>query len=147
VIKIYIFFFRLGDSFTALLQKLAKVFEDELLPDFLPVLKEALQNQEWQMVELGIFALIIVGENCKTGMEDHLAELLPIVIRCLSHEKAAVRAISCRTFTFYENVEWVVRQPHDQYLEPVMTELLKRILDGNMLVQKEACWALETFEV
>ena len=42
---------------------------------------------------------------------------------------------------------WVVQQPHEQYLKPLMSELLKRILDTNKRVQEAACSAFATLEV
>ena len=41
---------------------------------------------------------------------------------------------------------WVVQQPHEQYLKPLMSELLKRILDTNKRVQEAACSAFATLE-
>ncbi|PNJ13503.1 TNPO2 isoform 14, partial [Pongo abelii] len=41
---------------------------------------------------------------------------------------------------------WVVSQPPDMHLKPLMTELLKRILDGNKRVQEAACSAFATLE-
>lgn len=37
-------------------------------------------------------------------------------------------------------------QPHELYLKPLMTELLKRILDSNKRVQEAACSAFATLE-
>jgi len=54
-------------------------------------------------------------------MVAHLAELVPFLINCLSEKKALVRAITCWTLSRYAH--WVVGQPHDQYLKPLMTEV------------------------
>ena len=40
----------------------------------------------------------------------------------------------------------MVGQPHDQFLKPLMSELLKRILDPNKRVQEAACSAFATLE-
>lgn len=58
-----------------------------------------------------------------TGMVAHLPELVPFLINCLSEKKALVRAITCWTLSRYAH--WVVGQPHDQYLKPLMTEVLQ----------------------
>ncbi|CAH1960720.1 unnamed protein product [Acanthoscelides obtectus] len=79
-----------------------------------------------------------------TGMISHLPELIPYLINCLNDKKALVRAITCWTLSRYSH--WVVSQPHDSYLKPLMTELLKRILDGNKRVQEAACSAFATLE-
>ena len=59
--------------------------------------------------------------GCMTGMVAHLAELVPFLINCLSEKKALVRAITCWTLSRYAH--WVVGQPHEQYLKPLMTEV------------------------
>jgi len=128
----------------AALDVLANVFKDELLPVLLPILKETLFHPEWEIKESGILALGAIAEGCMTGMIPHLAELVPFLINCLSEKKALVRAITCWTLSRYAH--WVVGQPHDQYLKPLMTELLKRILDANKRVQEAACSAFATLE-
>lgn len=71
------------------------------------------------------------------GMVPYLPELIPHLIQCLCDKKALVRSIACWTLSRYAH--WVVSQPPDSYLKPLMTELLKRILDGNKRVQEAAC--------
>lgn len=80
-------------------------------------------------------ALPCVG--CVQGMVPYLPELIPHLIQCLCDKKALVRSIACWTLSRYAH--WVVSQPPDAYLKPLMTELLKRILDGNKRVQEAAC--------
>lgn len=55
------------------------------------------------------------------GMVIHLPELIPYLITCLSDKKALVRSITCWTLSRYAH--WVVGQPHDLYLKPLMTEV------------------------
>lgn len=78
------------------------------------------------------------------GMVPYLPELIPHLIRCLADKKALVRSIACWTLSRYAH--WVVGQPPDLYLKPLMTELLKRILDSNKRVQEAACSAFATLE-
>lgn len=75
--------------------------------------------------------------GCMQGMVPYLPELIPHLIQCLSDKKALVRSIACWTLSRYAH--WVVSQPPDMHLKPLMTELLKRILDGNKRVQEAAC--------
>lgn len=70
-------------------------------------------------------------------MIPYLPELIPHLIQCLCDKKALVRSIACWTLSRYAH--WVVSQPPDSYLKPLMTELLKRILDSNKRVQEAAC--------
>ncbi|EFX68747.1 hypothetical protein DAPPUDRAFT_301259 [Daphnia pulex] len=84
------------------------------------------------------------SKNLEFWRLERLLKLVPFLINCLSEKKALVRAITCWTLSRYAH--WVVGQPHDQYLKPLMTELLKRILDGNKRVQEAACSAFATLE-
>ncbi|NXM88217.1 TNPO1 protein, partial [Oenanthe oenanthe] len=121
----------------AALDVLANVFRDELLPHILPLLKELLFHPEWVVKESGILVLGAIAEGCMQGMIPYLPELIPHLIQCLSNKKALVRSITCWTLSRYAH--WVVSQPPDTYLKPLMTELLKRILDSNKRVQEAAC--------
>lgn len=82
-------------------------------------------------------ALVLLLAGCMQGMVPYLPELIPHLIQCLSDKKALVRSIACWTLSRYAH--WVVSQPPDMHLKPLMTELLKRILDGNKRVQEAAC--------
>ncbi|UYV65623.1 TNPO1 [Cordylochernes scorpioides] len=128
----------------AALDVLANVFHEELLPVLLPILKETLFHLDWVIKESGILALGAIAEGCMQGMVPHLPELIPYLISCLSDKKALVRSITCWTLSRYSH--WVVGQPHEHYLKPLMTELLKRILDANKRVQEAACSAFATLE-
>lgn len=128
----------------AALDVLANVFREECLPIVLPILKETLFHQTWEVKESGILALGAIAEGCMTGMIPHLPELIPYLITCLADKKALVRSITCWTLSRYAH--WVVSQPHEQYLKPLMEELLKRILDANKRVQEAACSAFATLE-
>lgn len=128
----------------AALDVLAIVFSDELLPILVPILKETLFHVDWDIKESGILALGAIAEGCMSGMLSHLPDLIPYLITCLNDRKALVRAITCWTLSRYSH--WVVSQPHDAYLKPLMTELLKRILDSNKRVQEAACSAFATLE-
>lgn len=80
---------------------------------------------------------LFLSPGCMTGMIPYLPELIPHLVQCLSDKKALVRSITCWTLSRYAH--WVVSQPPDTYLKPLMTELLKRILDSNKRVQEAAC--------
>uniref|UniRef100_A0A674H5K9 Transportin-1 n=1 Tax=Taeniopygia guttata TaxID=59729 RepID=A0A674H5K9_TAEGU len=128
----------------AALDVLANVFREELLPHLLPLLKELLFHLEWVVKESGILVLGAIAEGCMQGMVPYLPELVPHLIRCLADRKALVRSIACWTLSRYAH--WVVAQPPELYLKPLMTELLQRVLDGNKRVQEAACSAFATLE-
>ncbi len=135
-----------GKCSAVALEELSKVFKDELIPVLLPLLKETLsQPAQWRLKEAGVLALGAISEGCKSGMVDHLSELFPMLISCLSEKEAAVKAITFWTLSRY--ADWVVGQPHDEYLKPLLTEFLKRIPDGDRFVQQSACSSLATFQV
>ncbi len=91
---------------------------------------------------LGVYTSCLFPSGCMQGMVQYLPELIPHLIQCLCDKKALVRSIACWTLSRYAH--WVVSQPPDSHLKPLMTELLKRILDGNKRVQEAACrWVFE----
>ncbi|KAB0399941.1 hypothetical protein E2I00_012617 [Balaenoptera physalus] len=128
----------------AALDVLANVYCDELLPHILPLLKELLCRHEWVVKESGILVLGTIAGDCMLGMIPYRPELIPPLIQCLSDKKSLVHSITCWTLSRYAH--GVVSQPPDTYLKPLMTELLKRILDSNKRVQEAACSAFATLE-
>ncbi|XP_020891809.1 transportin-1 [Exaiptasia diaphana] len=136
--------FIIGKCSAAALDVLANVFRDDLLPVLLPILKDILFHPDWESKESGILVLGAIAEGCLNGIAPHLSELVPFLINSLSEKKALVRSITCWTLSRYAH--WVVNQPHEAYLQKLMTELLKRILDSNKRVQEAACSAFATLE-
>lgn len=106
----------------AALDLLANVFHDDILPIVLPILKETLFHQDWVVKEAAVLALGAIAEGCMLGIIQHLNELVPFLISCLNDKKALVRSITCWTISRYSH--WVVQQNHDQYLKPLMAEVL-----------------------
>lgn len=52
-----------GKCSAAALDVLANVFRDQLLPVLVPILREALFHQEWDIKESGILALGAIAEG------------------------------------------------------------------------------------
>ncbi|CAK9304599.1 unnamed protein product [Gordionus sp. m RMFG-2023] len=128
----------------AALDVLANVFKDEILPSLLPILKETFFSSDWIVKESGVLALGAIAEGCFIGISDHLPDLIPYLINCLSDKKTLIRSITCWTLCRYSN--WIINQPHEKYLKPLITELLKLVLDSNKRVQEAACSAFATLE-
>ncbi|XP_071954469.1 transportin-1-like [Antedon mediterranea] len=128
----------------AALDVLANVFRDDLMPILLPILNETLAHADWEVKESGILVLGAIAEGCGNAMVPHLPELTKYLIQCLSEKKALVRSITCWTLSRYSH--WIVSQPHETYLKPLMNVLLQRILDSNKRVQEAACSAFATLE-
>ena len=92
----------------------------------------------------GLLALGAIAEGCENAMaEAELVEPVTFLISCLSDEKAFVRGFGCMALGGIG--DWLVGQP--QCFAPLITELLKRVLDENKHVQEAACSALSTIQV
>ncbi|XP_053952667.1 transportin-1-like [Anastrepha ludens] len=123
---------------------LARAFQEECVPIFLPIIKDTLFRREWNIKEIGIGILGAIAEGCIQNLRSYLPEVMPYLISCLSDQMTFVRSITCWTLSRFAN--WVVNQRHDQYLKPLIKKLLKRILDSNKRVQEVACFAFATLE-
>ena len=113
--------FLTGKCSAAALDVLANVFHEDVLPVLLPILKETLFSSEWVVKESGILVLGAIAEGCMSGILAHLPDLVPHLNTWLSDRKALVRSITCWTLSRYAH--WVVGQPHDRYLKPLMEEV------------------------
>ena len=118
----------------AALDVLSNVFRETILPVLLPILREMLFHGNWQIKESGILVLGAIAEGCSYGLTPHLPDLVDYLIKCLSDKKPLVRSITCWTLSRYST--WIVHNEGQQnkFLIPLMSELLKRILDANKKV-------------
>ncbi|KAL0615832.1 Transportin-1 [Plecturocebus cupreus] len=107
----------LRERSAAALGVLANVYHDELLPHILPLLKELLFHHERIIKESAI-----------------------LVLGAIAEEGSGVCSITCCTLSRYAH--WVVSQPPDMHVKPLMTELLKCILNSN---KREACTELVSY--
>lgn len=128
----------------AALDVLSNVFQDQLLPSLLPILKEYLESQNWVVTEAGILVLGAIAEGCMNGMLSHLGELVPFLITCLNSDRGLIRSITCWTLSRY--ARWIVMHPQNLFFKNLLEVLLQRILDGNKRVQEAACSAFATLE-
>jgi transportin-1 len=118
----------------AALDVLSNVFRETILPILLPILREMLFHDNWQIKESGILVLGAIAEGCSYGLAPHLSDLVDYLIKCLNDKKPLVRSITCWTLSRYST--WIVHNEVQQnkFLIPLMSELLKRILDANKKV-------------
>ncbi|CAF0945957.1 unnamed protein product, partial [Didymodactylos carnosus] len=130
----------------AALDVLSNVFRESILPTLLPLLREMLFHPNWEIKESGILVLGAIAEGCSYGLTPHLPDLIQYLITCLNDKKPLVRSITCWTLSRYSS--WIVHNDVQQqkFLIPLMSELLKRILDANKKVQEAACSAFATLE-
>lgn len=121
---------------------LSTVFKEQILPVLLPAIQAKLApTNKWDVRESAILALGAIAEGCFESMKQHLAQLLPFLLQQLNDPKPLLRSITCWTISRYS--KWVVSE---NMLGPVVSELLKRILDDNKPVQQAACSAFATLE-
>ena len=118
----------------AALDVLSNLFRETILPILLPILREMLFHGNWQIKESGILVLGAIAEGCSFGLAPHLGDLVDYLIKCLNDKKPLVRSITCWTLSRYST--WIVHNEAQQnkFLIPLMSELLKRILDANKKV-------------
>lgn len=131
-------------SNAAALDTFAQIFKEDLLPVILPILNETLFHNDWVIKESGILALGAISEGCMSGIIQHLNDLIPYLIQCMSHKRSLIRVITCWTLSRY--YEWVVSEASNVYLEQILSGLLHRMLDSNKKVQESACSALAKLE-
>ncbi|KAG2233484.1 hypothetical protein INT48_003190 [Thamnidium elegans] len=131
------------------LEALTSAFKSQVTDILLPLLSQALYSKDWQIVESGILALGAAAEGGVDEISPHLPEMIPFLIANLSNPNAHVRYITCWTVSRFSG--WIVGQcTSDQgrtrFYEPVLRELLRRILDRSRRVQEAACSAFSTLE-
>lgn len=124
---------------------LSSVFHDEILPFLLPLVQEKIADTKpWWERESGILAVGAIAEGCLHGLVNHLPQVIPYFISLLNDPKPLLRSITCWTLSRYS--KWIVAQPSEKYLQPMMATILTRILDPNKKVQEAACSAFATLE-
>lgn len=64
----------------AALDILANTFQENLLPIFLPHIRQMLEHSNWLIRETAILAVGAVAEGCFEGMAPYLAELVPFLL-------------------------------------------------------------------
>ncbi|KAL7309113.1 hypothetical protein PS15m_011232 [Mucor circinelloides] len=132
------------------LDALTSSFKSQMTNILLPLLNHALFSDDWRVVESGILALGAAAEGGIDNIAPHLPELIPFLVTNLSNTNAHVRCISCWTVSRFSG--WIVaqctntEQGRTLFYEPVLRELLRRILDRSRRVQEAACSAFSTLE-
>jgi len=88
----------------AALDILATMYQNDILPHFLPILKEVLMSQDWTQRECGILALGAVAEGCASGMDAHLVELVPFLVSNLRDQRVRSDYQACHLTTVYSRL-------------------------------------------
>ncbi|KAI9695347.1 MAG: hypothetical protein M1820_008699 [Bogoriella megaspora] len=131
----------------AALDVLASVFHQPVFEATLPYLKENLNHAEWPNREAAVLALGAIADGCMEVVLPHLPELTNFLISLLKDKQPVVRQITCWTLGRYSL--WAARMDkagRQQYFEPIMDGILKRMLDNNKRVQEAAASAFASLE-
>ncbi|KAI9304113.1 importin beta-2 [Cunninghamella echinulata] len=131
------------------LETLATSYSKQVCDDLLPYLDGILFQHDWKIRESGIFALGIIAKGTFDHMKIYLPQLLPYLQENMKHNMPLIRSITCWTISRYS--DWLIEQCQFQegkqnYFEPVLCELLERILDQSKHVQFHACSALAVLQ-
>ncbi|KAI7877683.1 ARM repeat-containing protein [Lichtheimia hyalospora FSU 10163] len=126
----------------ATLDVLCTSFEGELIQLLMPLLKTELESNDWLHRECGILALGAAAEGGMHEIAPHLPELVPYLFTNLNDPKPLVRSITCWTLGRYAS--WIQQSKH--FLQPLIENLLQRILDNNKRVQEAACSSFSLLE-
>ena len=131
----------------AALDVLASVFHEPVFEVTLPYLKENLNHAEWPNREAAVLALGAIADGCMEVVFPHLPELTHFLISLLNDQQPVVRQITCWSLGRYS--QWASRLDkagRQQYFEPIMDGILKRMLDNNKRVQEAAASAFASLE-
>lgn len=112
----------------------SKLFRSELLGPLLPNIEARLQPQQpWDVRESAILALGAVSDGCMSGMYNHLSGLIPYLVQHLADVQPLIRSITCWTLSRY--AKWIIEQPVDMFLKPVLEGVLRCMTDRHKRVQ------------
>jgi transportin-1 len=131
----------------AALDVLASVFHEPVFQATLPYLTDNLNHAEWPNREAAVLALGAIADGCMHVVEPHLPMLTPFLIGLLSDPEPVVRQITCWSLGRYSGWASHLDQPgQQQFFEPMMDGILKRMLDNNKRVQEAAASAFANLE-
>lgn len=131
----------------AALDVLASVFHEAVFQATLPYLTDNLNHVEWPNREAAVLALGAIADGCMHVVEPHLPMLTPFLIGLLQDPKPVVRQITCWSLGRYSG--WAAHLDQagkQQFFEPMMDGILKKMLDSNKKVQEAAASAFAHLE-
>lgn len=131
----------------AALDVLASVFHEAVFNATLPYLTDNLSHAEWPNRESAVLALGAIADGCMDVVTPHLPMLTPYLITLLQDSEPVVRQITCWSLGRYSG--WAAHLDaagKQQFFEPVMDGILKKMLDTNKKVQEAAASAFANLE-
>jgi transportin-1 len=131
----------------AALDVLASVFHEPVFQATLPYLTDNLNHAEWPNREAAVLALGAIADGCMHVVEPHLPMLTPFLIGLLNDPEPVVRQITCWSLGRYSGwASHLDQAGQQQFFEPMMDGILKRMLDNNKRVQEAAASAFANLE-
>ncbi|KAF2735706.1 transportin-2 [Polyplosphaeria fusca] len=131
----------------AALDVIASVFHAPVFEATLPYLMLNLSHAEWPNREAAVLALGAIADGCMGVVEPHLPQLTPYLITLLLDSEPVVRQITCWSLGRYSGwASHLDEAGKQQYFEPMMDGILKRMLDNNKRVQEAAASAFANLE-
>jgi HEAT repeat protein len=132
----------------AALDIFSNVYHSPVFDLILPYLKETLRHEQWPNREAAVLTLGAVADGCMDAVTPHLPELVPYLISLLNDPEPVVRKITCWCLGRYS--EWAAHlegpNQSQQFFEPMMDGILRRMLDNNKKVQEAAASAFASLE-
>ena len=104
-------------------------------------------HTNWQIKESGILVLGAIAEGCSYGLVPHLPDLIDYLIKCLNDKRPLIRSITCWTLSRYSS--WIVHNEvqRNRFFAPLVSELLKKMLDRCKKVNKTTLSILSLFRI
>ncbi len=129
-----------------ILDKLSIEFPQIIFEVLKPYLENDMQSDEWLTKERSILVLGAIGKGSYESLKPHLNNLLRYLIGELNHQNKLVRAISCWTLSrfFKFLIEDNLSQNKEDLFRSFLSELVKRFLDKENIVQEAACTAFNS---
>ncbi|PFH34864.1 HEAT repeat-containing protein [Besnoitia besnoiti] len=125
------------------LDHIASVYREAVLPEILPLIEASLIDPNWERRESAVLTLGALAQGCQDSLEPYLPNVLQFLLNLCDDPKPLLRSISCWCVSRYAS--WICRH-EEQFLKPVLAQILKHVLDRNKRVQEAACSAFATLE-
>jgi len=129
----------------ASLDKLANLYQGELLQILIPVLQSRmLDGAHWSITECNILTLGAIAKGCFSAMIEYLPALVPYLIKQMENPQPLVRIIACWSISRYG--PWIAQQDRNLYLVPLLQCLLTEMVSQNKKVQQAASTAMTSLQ-
>jgi transportin-1 len=120
-----------------ILENLSKYFPDQIISIVIPMLENEIGNSDWLIKERSIFVLGVICINTIDVIKSNLHNLTNFLVGELSNTNKLIRATACNSLSKLS--EFIMTDSSETLLKLYLSELLKRFLDSEPIVQETAC--------